>query len=119
METFERTWEVPLGYEGTSWSVSVLVNSWRVYSILSGTLSIRTPKERIAKATTSDSNMARSAADWVLDYTMNSIIAGVTIHLTNSPDLVVALMVIEISMSIHRSKGKLTLSGMKISLPYG
>ena len=48
--------------------------------------------------------MTGSAANRILDFAMDGIIAGVTIHLTNSPDLVVALVAIEILMDIHGLK---------------
>ena len=61
-------------------------------------------KEWFVKTVTSDSNMTGSAANRILDFAMDGIIAGVTIHLTNSPDLVVALVAIEILMDIHGLK---------------
>ena len=82
---------MPFGYEGTSWSVKELDSSWRVYSILSGAWSTSTSRG-IVKTVTTDSNMARSAADGMLDFAVDGIITGVTTNLTDSPDLVVALV---------------------------
>ena len=45
---------------------------------------------------TSDTDMARSATDGLLDLTMDDIITGVVMDLAESPDLVATLYVVEI-----------------------
>lgn len=53
-------------------------------------------RDGICKWPTSDTDVAGSAADGMLDVTMDNIIARVTIDLAKSPNLVVTLWAVEI-----------------------
>ena len=67
-----------------------------VQLIIWSTVNKRHRRDGVRGWRTPDTDMARSAADGLLDLAMDNIIAGVAINLAESPDLVVSLYVVEI-----------------------